>query len=89
MAKFSLTSALAELQNQPKTRPGFPCKMQSIYASVNSEEAQAIEAAVMNTNIAIPTILRLLNSNGIEVGYGTLNKHRRRREGVGCKCPIE
>lgn len=63
--------------------------MQVIYSDLPTADVEGIETAIANKAISIRSIVLLLNAHGIEVGVGTVTKHRRRLEGAGCKCPIE
>lgn len=90
MAKSSLISALAELEATPRnTSTGFPCKIKVIKASLEPADAEAIERVVCNKAVTINSIVKLLAAHGLTVGYSSVNNHRRRLEGVGCKCPVE
>jgi hypothetical protein len=85
--KLQLTSAIADLIDNPPLRAGYPCKMNRILAELNDDDRRALENLVDNTRVSASAVARLLNQHGYDIKHATVAKHRRRADGGGCRCP--
>lgn len=65
------------------------CTIGRMIQTLDPEDQKALEVAFNNPQLQTVAIYRALQSNGIEVGYDVLARHRRRKNGGGCRCPIE
>lgn len=83
----NLAKDLREAKNA--IRSNNQCTFGRMMTTLDAEDRKALEVALNNEQLQTISIYRALESNGINVGYDVLARHRRRKNGGGCRCPIE
>ena len=83
----NLAKDLREAKNT--MRSNNQCTFGRLILTLDPEDQKALEVALNNEHLQTIAIYRALENNGIEIGYDVLARHRRRKNGGGCRCPIE
>lgn len=65
------------------------CRMGAALAALDVGVGAAVEAVVDNPAYAPSDICRVLSKHGIHVPIATVQRHRRRSNMNGCKCPVK
>ena len=84
-----LDAALDELAAGPAREP-LPhqtCGITAIMSALPGETAARIARLIDETPISAARIATKLREHGIEVAPYTIQRHRKRKTGAGCKCP--
>jgi hypothetical protein len=78
-------SLLGEVQAaQAVTRPGLPCAVVRIRATLGGQDAKDFEAMLpKDSGVYSTTMTKVLRSRGLDVPRGAIDRHRRGE----CGCP--
>jgi hypothetical protein len=68
-------------------RKGPQCTAGQAAEKLSPEDRDEFEACLADPNITDDRVRRALEQRGIVVGIPALQRHRRRGQGNGCKCP--
>lgn len=64
------------------------CTFARIKQDVSPEEYARLEEVLSNDRLSNALIARRLSAAGYKVAAGTVERHRNRAEGNGCRCPL-
>jgi hypothetical protein len=83
-----LSSSLDELMISGKRAPIRMCSVAYVLSCLPEDEAQKLSALIDETTVQGSRIAKVLQDNGFDIQYSSINRHRNRKKGrAGCVCP--
>ena len=83
-----LGDALDALIDGARRAPARQCAVGFVLGSLDEVEAEKLAALIDGTTVPSTRIAKVLQDNGFDIQYSSINRHRNRRKGqVGCTCP--
>lgn len=82
----TLEAALTSGSTKSKYRPGPPCGVAKILASLPAPTAAKVLQEIDNEENSLAALAEMLMSAGFEVSPFTVGRHRRRGTYNGCRC---
>ena len=81
-----LVSALEQLTSEAYTNKS-RCNVDVVLQQMSAEEAAKVADLIDRSSVPATKIAQVLQANGYRVGWESVNRHRKRVRGTGCRCP--
>lgn len=85
---IALETALDAARQNPRTRrPGPKCAFSKVLAALPAQTAAKVALAVDDETNTSAELAEILIAAGFDISAFSVNRHRRRGEANGCRCP--
>jgi hypothetical protein len=85
---LDLASSLDDLMASAVRAPAKQCSVGYVLEQLPEDQATKLAALIDETTVPGSRIAKVLQDNGYDIQYSSINRHRNRKKGrVGCTCP--
>jgi len=83
----ALADALDNLMHEPVQAPPKQCAVAFVLSQMSDDEQEKLVQLIDVSSIPATRIAKVLQDNGFDVQYSSINRHRNRKKAQGCTCP--
>jgi hypothetical protein len=83
----ALADALDDLMKGPVKAPSKQCAVGFVLDQMSEDEQGKLAQLIDESSIPATRIAKVLQDNGFDIQYSSINRHRNRKKAQGCTCP--
>lgn len=84
---MALADALDDLMSGPVKAPSKQCAVGFVLKQMSDDEQNKLAQLIDESSIPATRIAKVLQDNGFDIQYSSINRHRNRKKAQGCTCP--
>lgn len=84
---MALADALDNLMHEPVQAPPKQCAVGFVLSQMSDDEREKLVQLIDVSSIPATRIAKVLQDNGFDIQYSSINRHRNRKKAQGCICP--